>query len=141
MSKALAEMAAQQSALREMAKQKAKELNEDGSGNGNLMKEIEKQMEDLERDLLNRNIDVGTIDRQVEIMTRLLEAEEAEKTRGEKDERKAKTGNQGLRPDSPQNIDYLRVRGSELELLKTVPVDLSPFYKDRVDEYFNQSSP
>ena len=141
MSKALAEMAAQQSALREMAKQKAKELNEDGSGSGNLMKEIEKQMEDLERDLLNRNIDAETIDRQMEIMTRLLEAEEAEKTRGEKDERKAKTGNQGLHPDSPQNIDYLRVRSNELELLKTVPIDLSPFYKDRVDEYFNQSSP
>ena len=141
MSKALAEMAAQQSALREMAKQKAKELNEDGSGNGSLMKEIEKQMEDLERDLLNRNIDAETIDRQMEIMTRLLEAEEAEKTRGEKDERKAKTGKQGLHPNNPQNVDYLRVRSNELELLKTVPIDLSPFYKDRVDEYFNQSSP
>ena len=94
-------------------------------------------MEELERDLINKNVDVGTIDRQREIMTRLLEAETAERLRGEKEERKSNSGNQGLRPDSPQNIDYLKDKGNEIELLKTVPADLSPFYREKVNEYFN----
>ena len=141
MSKELAEMAAQQAALRDLAKKRAKELSEDGSGDGSEMKKIAEEMEKLERDLANKIIDVGTIDRQREIITRLLEAEEADRVRGEKDERKSTVGNQGLHPDYPQNIDYLQDKANEIELLKTVPADLSPFYRDRVDIYFNQTQP
>jgi hypothetical protein len=141
MSKQLAEMAAQQAALRELAKQRANELNEDGSGDGGEMKRIAQEMEQLERDLVNRHVDVATIERQREIMSRLLEAEKAEKVRGEKNERKSTIGNQGLHPETPQSIDYLKDRANELELLKTVPADLSPFYRDRVDEYFNTIKP
>ena len=54
MSKDLAQMAAQQAALRKMAQQKAKQLNEDGSGKGNQMGDIAKEMEEIERDLVNR---------------------------------------------------------------------------------------
>jgi hypothetical protein len=141
MSQQLAEMAAQQAALRELAKQRANELNGDGSGDGAEMKRIAEEMEQLERDLVNRNVDVGTLDRQREIITRLLEAEEAERVRGEKDERRSVVGNQGLHPETPQGIDYLKDRANEIELLKTIPVDLSPFYRDRVDEYFNTITP
>ena len=40
-----------------MAQEKAKQLNEDGSGKGNRMSDIAKQMEDIERDLVNRQVD------------------------------------------------------------------------------------
>ena len=66
-----------------------------------------------------------------------LDAEEADRIRGEKNERKSRVGNQGLHPDSPQMIDYLRNKANELELLRTVPADLVPYYRDRVNEYFN----
>ena len=79
MSKQLAEMAAQQAALRELAKKRAQELNEDGSGAGSEMQKIAEEMEELERDLLNREVDAGTIERFNDIMTRLLEAEEADR--------------------------------------------------------------
>ena len=137
MSRELAEMAAQQAALREMAKQKAQELNEDGSGEGGEMKKIADEMEELERDLVNRNVDIATLERQREILSRLLEAEEAERLRGEKDERKSRVGDQDLHPNSPQMIDYLKNKANELELLRTVPADLVPYYRDRVNEYFN----
>ena len=137
MSRELAEMAAQQAALREMAKKKAQELNEDGSGDGGEMKKIADEMEELERDLINRNVDIATLERQRKILSRLLEAEEAERLRGEKDERKSRAGDQSLHPESPQMIDYLRNRANELELLRTVPADLVPYYRDRVNEYFN----
>jgi hypothetical protein len=130
-------MAAQQAALREMAKKKAQELNEDGSGEGGEMKKIADEMEELERDLINRNVDIATLERQREILSRLLEAEEAERLRGEKEERKSRVGDQSLHPDSPQMIDYMKNKANELELLRTVPADLVPYYRDRVNDYFN----
>ena len=51
MSKQLAEMAAQQAALREMAKKRAQELNEDGSGSGGEMKKIAEEKAELETEL------------------------------------------------------------------------------------------
>lgn len=141
MSKELAQMAAQQAALREMAKERAKELNQDGSGDGDEMKKIAEEMEQLERDILNKNVDDSTLERQRDILSRLLEAEEAERTRGEKKERKSTTGNQGLHPTPPQTIEYLKDRANELDMLKTVPADLAPYYKDRVNDYFNTVSP
>ena len=141
LSKQLAELAAQQAALRELVKQKAQELNKDGSGDGGEMQKIAEEMEELERDLANKIVDVATLERQKNIITRLLEAEEAERIRGEKEERKSKSGNQNLNPDSPQNIDYLRNRTNEIDLLKTIPPDLAPYYRDRVNEYFNSPTP
>ena len=141
MSKQLAQMAAQQAALREMAKERAKELNQDGSGEGEEMRKIAEEMEQLERDLINKVVDENTIERQRDILSRLLEAEKAEKTRGEKKDRKSTTGNQGLHPTPPQTIDYLKDRANELDMLKTIPADLAPYYKDRVNDYFNTVSP
>ena len=141
MSKQLAQMAAQQAALREMAKEKAKELSQDGSGEGEEMRKIAEEMEQLERDLVNKAIDESTLERQRDILSRLLEAEKAEITRGEKKDRKSTTGKQGLHPTPPQTVDYLKNKANELDMLKTIPADLSPYYKDRVNDYFNTVSP
>ena len=137
MSKDLAQMAAQQAALRKMAQEKAKQLNEDGSGKGNQMSDIAKQMEDIERDLVNRQVDEATLQRQQELITRLLEAENAERIRGEKEERTSQTGDDALKATPPQASEYLRKKMNELELLRTVPAELLPYYRDRVNDYFN----
>ena len=130
-------MAAQQAALRKMAQEKAKQLNEDGSGNGNQMGDIAKEMEDIERDLVNRQVDEATLKRQQELITRLLEAENAERIRGEKEERTSKTGDDALKADPPAATEYLKQKMNELELLRTVPAELLPYYRDRVNDYFN----
>ena len=137
MSKELAQMAAQQAALRKMAQDKAKQLNEDGSGQGNQMGDIAKEMEDIERDLVNKQVDEATLQRQQELITRLLEAENAERIRGEKDERTSKTGDDALKANPPQSAEYLRQKMNELELLRTIPAELLPYYRDRVNDYFN----
>lgn len=130
-------MAAQQAALRKMAQEKAKELNEDGSGKGNGMKEIAQEMEELERDLVNKQIDEATLKRQQDLITRLLEAENAERIRGEKEERESTTGDDALRATPPQASEYLKRKMNELELLRTIPAELLPYYRERVNEYFN----
>ena len=137
MSKELAQMAAEQAALRKMAQEKAKKLNEDGSGDGNGMQEIAKQMEELERDLVNKQVDEATLKRQQDLITRLLEAENAERIRGEKEDRTSRTGDDALKADPPQATEYLRRKMNELELLRTVPAELLPYYRERVNEYFN----
>ena len=137
MSKELAQMAAQQAALRKMAQEKAKQLNEDGSGKGNQMGDIAKEMEEIERDLVNRQVDQATLQRQQDLITRLLEAENAERIRGEKEERTSQTGDDTLKTTPPQASEYLRQKMNELELLRTVPAELLPYYRDRVNDYFN----
>lgn len=137
LSKELAELAAQQSALRRMAEKKAAELNEDGSGNGNGMKQIAAEMEEMERDLVNRELNAESIMRQQDIMVRLLEAENAERMRGEDEQRKSRTGDETRLPETPQIIDYLKFKEKETELLQTIPPELVPYYRERVNEYFN----
>ena len=94
-------------------------------------------MEELERDLVNRDVTLETMARQQDLMVRLLEAETAERTRGEDDKRKSRTGNQNLSEEPSQLIDYLKLKNNELELLRTVPLELDSYYRDRVNEYFN----
>lgn len=137
MSKELAQMAAQQAALRQIAQKKAQELNEDGSGEGQSLGDIAKEMEELERDLVNRNVTVETLNRQQELMVRLLEAENAERLRGEDNKRKSRTGNQKSSEEPSELIDYLNFKNKELELLRTVPLELDSYYRERVNEYFN----
>lgn len=137
MSKELAQLAAQQAALRQMAEKKAAELNEDGSGNGNGLKQIAAEMQELERDLVNKELNAESIMRQQDIMVRLLEAENAERMRGEDEQRKSRTGDEDLVPDNPQMIDYLKVKEKSTELLQTIPPELVPYYRERVNEYFN----
>lgn len=132
-----ARLAAQQAALRKLAEKKAGELNEDGSGNGNGMKEIARAMEELERDLVRKTLNPETLRRQRDIETRLLEAENAERKRGEDTERTSRTGRDAERMPPPNLLDFLNRKEREAELLRTVPLELDPFYRQRVNEYFN----
>jgi len=137
LSKELAQMAAQQAALRQMAEKKAQEMNGDGSGDGNQMNDIAKEMEELERDLVNKNVTLETLERQQQLLVRLLEAENAEMTRGEDDKRKSKAGDQNLATEPAPLLDYREQKNREAEWLRTIPLELDAYYRDRVNEYFN----
>jgi hypothetical protein len=137
LSKELAQMAAQQAALRQMAEKKAQELNADGSGDGTQMSDIAKEMEEIERDLVNKDVTLETLERQQELMVRLLEAEKAEMTRGEDDKRKSTTGNQNLATTPAPLLEYLDQKAREAEWLRTIPLELQGYYRDRVNDYFN----
>ena len=137
LSKELAQMAAQQAAIRQMTQELGKQLNEDGSGEGNGLEGIAKEMEEIEKDIVRGELDQLTLDRQQDILTRLLEAENAERTRGEKEERESRTARDTPRDAPPSLEDYQKRKAQEIELLRTVPADLTPYYKLRVNDYFN----
>jgi hypothetical protein len=138
MSQQLAEMAAKQAAIRKAVEEKAAELNQDGSGNGNELKQIAKEMEQLQKDLVNDQVNEETIRRQQDIMTRLLKAENAERIREQEEQRKSNEARDIPSSDPMRYEEYLRRKNQEVELLKTVPVNLNPYYKERVNAYFNK---
>ncbi len=137
MSQQLAQLAAQQAALRQEMQRIAQELNKDGSGAGNGLQKLAEQMEQNEKDIVNKNITQESIKRQQDIMTRLLEAEKAERERELDNKRESTPGRDRDHPDPARYFNYQRDRMREAELLRTVPAGLKPYYKARVDQYFD----
>jgi len=136
MSEELARMAAQQEALRNELQQLSNQENKDGQGTlGNLDK-LAKQMEDTEKDLVNRKITQETLKRQEEILTRLLESEKAEREREQDEKRQSNEGNDNLFRNTGQFEEYKKLKMKEVELLKTIPPGLNAFYKNLVNYYF-----
>ncbi|CAG5086132.1 DUF4175 family protein [Parvicella tangerina] len=138
MSKELAQMAAQQEALRKQIQQLSQELNQDGSGAGNGLKEIAKEMEEVEEDIINGKITDQTLMRQKQIMTRLLEHEKATREQDMDEKRKS---NEAINQEFSNPTEYLKYKeekAKELELLKTIPPSLKPYYKNKVNQYFEQ---
>lgn len=136
MSKSLAQMAAQQAAIRKELQKMAQELNKDGTGAGNGLNELAKELEEQEKDIVNKKIDPKTLERQKDIMTRLLEHEKAEREREYDNKRKSTEGRQDLGEDPVRFYEYQRKKERESELLRTVPPALKPYYKGRVNKYF-----
>ena len=136
MSRQLAEMAAKQAAIRKAVEEKAGELNQDGSGNGNELKQIAKEMEQLQKDIVNNQITEESIRRQRDIEIRLLKAEEAERTRDKDNERKSNEARDYPVSNPMKYEEYMRKKQQETELLKTVPPTLKPYYKEKVNSYF-----
>ncbi|MBK8498986.1 MAG: DUF4175 domain-containing protein [Flavobacteriales bacterium] len=136
MSQQMAQMAAQQAAIRKEMQRLAQELNKDGSGAGNGLNKLAEEMEQQERDIVNKRVSPETLRRQQEIMTRLLEHEKAERERELDQQRMSNEGRQRPAADPVRYFDQQRRKAREAELLRTVPLGLKPYYRDRVNTYF-----
>ena len=136
MSKEIAQMAAEQAAIRREIEKMSQKLNEQGKGEGKGLEKIAEQMEETERDLVNQEITRETFKRQQDILTRLLESEKAERER-EYDNQRESNSPKPYEPSNPERyLEYNKRKAREIELLRTVPPDLKPYYKERVNEYF-----
>jgi len=136
MSQQMAQLAAQQAAIRKEMQRLAQELNKDGSGAGNGLNKLAEEMEQQERDIVNKQITPETMRRQQDIMTRLLEHEKAERERELDQKRTSTEGQQKPAADPARYFEYQRNKAREAELLRTVPPGLKPYYRDRVNTYF-----
>ncbi len=138
LSKNLVQMAAKQEAIR----QKLQEMSggmEKGSEGDKSLREAIKQMEQNERDIVHNNINTQTLKRQKEILQKLLKAEKAEREQEMDNKRKSKEANDISSDEIPESWKkYLKEKEKQSELLQSIPPDLKPFYKEKVNEYFNQ---
>jgi hypothetical protein len=146
MSKKLSELAAQQEALRnevqkmaeKIGKQSENEVDGEGKGGKGNLEKLAEMMEENEKDIVNKNITQETIRRQREIMTRLLEHEKAEHEREFDEKRESQEAKSQEISNPSEFFEYNNLKQKESELLRTVPPTMNSFYKDKVNEYFNQ---
>jgi hypothetical protein len=136
MSQELAKLAAQQEAIRKEVQKMADQINKDGKGGGNIGKLAEK-MEETETDLVNKMLSQETVKRQQEILTKMLESEKAEKEREMDEQRQSNEAKNEIYSNPNAFLEYNLLKQKETELLKTVPPSLNPFFKIKVNQYFN----
>ena len=137
MSKQLAKMAAEQEAIRNQLQKMNQQMNKDGQGSMGNLEKLAKMMEETETDLVNRRVTQETINRQKEILTRLLKAENAEREREMDNKRKSTEAKNESFGNPTGFFEYNMLKKRETELLRTVPANLKPYYKNKVSEYFN----
>lgn len=137
-----ARMAAQQMAIRQQMQKMMSEmdaLEKEKMGGGKQLGELQKKMEETEKDLVNKRLTQETLMRQEEILTRLLEHEKAEKQQEQEQKREAEQGKEKPRP-SPVYLDMLNQKQKrETELLQTVPAEMQPYYKQKAKEYLEKA--
>ena len=136
LSEELARVAAEQERIRRALQEMQEKLKREGGKvpGGDLPG----KMEQTEMDLVNKHITEQTIRRQQEIMTRLLETEKSLREQNMDDERKGETAKDYDKEIPRAFEEYLRLKEKEVELLKTVPPKLYPYYKKEVNDYFKR---
>jgi hypothetical protein len=136
--KEIAKMAAQQTAIRQRLEQLREEMNKEGQGKGNQLNPLIKELEQQEKDLINKNFSAAMLKRQQDILTRLLESEKALKERGFDEKRESKSGKDHEISNLIRFDEYTRQKLGQVELLRSVDPVLSPYYKSKASEYFNR---
>ncbi len=140
-SKEFARMAAQQQAIRQQMQKMMQEMGakeKEGMGGNKAVQEMQKLMEKTEKELFNKQLTTEMLQRQQEILTRLLESEKAEKKQEEEQRREAEQAKEKPRPTPPDFEQYIKQKNKERELQQTIPAQLQPYYKEKAKEYFNK---
>ncbi len=114
-------------------------MNNDGSKKGNGLKKIIEQLEEVEKQLINNEIDLSSVIRQEEIKIKLLELEKASRQQEEEQKRESNEGKDNYKLKNIELYkEYLKTKNKEIELLKSIPPNLKPYYKNKVNEYFKK---
>ena len=137
-----AEFISEQEKIRQQLQQMQEKLSGQPEGEkiGDNLNEILEEMEKNEVDLVNKRLTQQLVERQKKIVTKMLEAEESIREQKIDPEREGETADKYTRQWPPAYEEYLKARKSEIELLKSVPIELNPFYKKEVNDYFRRLS-
>ena len=135
MNREIARLAAQQEALRNEMQKYQDQMGSKGMRDKGSLNEAAREMEKIEKDLINRNITRETMLRQQNILTRLLESEKAEKTREQEEKRESTEANNQKISNPGLNYQYnMKKKASKDNIQLILPV-LSSFYKSKVNSY------
>lgn len=135
MSQEFGKMAQQQQMIRQALEKINREDNKDGSGKMGNLNEAIKEMKQTESDLVNKRLQQETLNRQKDLLTKLLEAEKAEHDQEEDSKRESKAAQQF--PPSYQKMldDFKRQQQNGNDMLQKVPPTLNYYYKNKVSQY------
>ncbi len=136
MNEELARMAAQQEMIRKMMQQYSDELKQAGGQSTGELDNLMRQMEQTETDIVNKVINQQTINRQNNILTRMLEDEKAQKKQDQEERRESTEGKDNFDNSNNQFLEFNKLKNRELELFKQIPPIFSPYYKEKVNDFF-----
>ena len=140
-SEGFARMAAQQQAIRQQMQKLMQEMGakeKEGIGGNKAVQEMQKLMEQSEKELFNKQLTTEMLQRQQEILTRMLESEKAEKKQEQEQKREAEQAKEKPKPIPPDFEQYIKQKNKEKELQQTIPLQLQPYYKEKAKAYFNK---
>jgi chromosome segregation ATPase len=131
----IARMAALQEAIRnELQKYQERMIEEGQKDGGNVNKAIE-EMEQIEKDIINRNIKQETLNRQQRILTRMLESEKAEEMREREEKRESEETKIQKISNPKESSTYKKHRQGENEILIMEEIQVREYYKNIIDNY------
>jgi hypothetical protein len=134
MNKSLAKMLAQQ----EIFQDQLSELMRNSSlspKDAKKLSEINSMVEQMKKDLVNKNITPTTLKRQNQIITRLLEAENSEYERETEKKRKSEQGGNENRTSPSELEKYKNSQEGFDEILLYKNLKLNKYYKEKYNEY------
>jgi hypothetical protein len=135
-SEAFAKMAQQQQMIRTALQKLNQEGNKDGGNKMGNLNQVIKEMKLTESELVNKRIEQNTINRQKDVLTKLLNADKAEREQDQDPNRESKAG-KDLPPSYRKMVEqFEKQQGSEIELLQKLPPGLNYYYKNKVNEYY-----
>lgn len=135
MSQEFGKMAQQQQMIRQALEKINREENKDGSGKMGNLNEVIKEMKQTESDLVNKRLQQETLNRQKDLLTKLLEAEKAERDQEEDAKRESKAA-RVFPPSYKKMLDeYNKQQQNRNDVLQKLPPSLNYYYKNKIAEY------
>lgn len=136
MSEEFARMAAEQELIRQGMQQMLEEMKRNGQVGDDGLNQIIKDMERLEEDLVNKRITRQTIERNRQILSRMLESEKAQEKRDQDEKRKSNEyKGQGFDREVDE-LFYKEQLKKNQEFLRQNPVQYQPYYRQKINEYY-----
>ena len=131
--KALSRQEMMQNMLQQMMNQ-----GEVGSGSYETLKQAEQLLNDVKNDILRSNVNRKTIERNEQILTRLLESEKAEQERGEEEKRKSNTAQKQYVQSAEKYFENVSSTKFMEEKVIRNKLFLQNFYQVKYNNYVNQ---
>jgi hypothetical protein len=135
MNQEIARLAAQQEALRNEMQKYQDEMGSKGVKDQGSLNEAAKDMEQIEKDLINKRITQETIRRQQNIMTRLLESEKAEQMRDQEEKRESTEAKTQKNSNPGLNYQYNTLKRASQDNIQLILPGINSFYKNKVNNY------
>ena len=135
-SEELARMAVEQEMLRQSMQQMLDEMKSNGQMGDDGLKQIIKDMERLEEDLVNKRINQQTIERNRQILSRMLESEKAQQKRDQDEKRKSNEFKGSKFDRQVDEVFYQQQLKKNQDFLRLNPIQYQPYYKSKINEYY-----
>lgn len=136
LSEELARMAAEQEMIRQGMQQMLDEMKKNGQMGDDGLNQIIKDMEHLEEDIVNKKITNKTVERNQQILSRMLESEKAQQKRDQDEKRKSNEYKGSKFDRSVDALFYEQQMKKNRDFLKQNPIQYNPYYKTKINEYY-----